>query len=443
MVKRKRVLWILFGLAAVYGLSAAGFSKWRADRLENDLQAAVQQAKAAGLMTTLAEFEASLLPHNQQAADAWNSAAEMLRSSGTHPTKRNAFFDFMQASKKLDDPDVASMEHLMEKAKPYLDALKHAASFGPFVRKKNWNDTWAVDFPEASSFTSAARSFSVAAVLSASKGDAEKAVEYLEFCRHTISIASAQPHMIGCVVAAACYSMTCTAIAIVGGFLHSDSNALDKLQAIADSLPLPVFKDVLGHELVMLRLGMKQIAEGQVRPSSLLGYINAAEELLLQRATKEAEVIILRHITEVAVAWGDLAKVSDLSADMEARDDPFFDPAGTLAARLLPRLDMALSLSKRTEAMAASARIGVAALRIRAKTGAWPTLDEAATLAGVDAEDPFSGDRLRYVATKRELRVYSVGLNRRDDGGRVGTAASGRGGDDDNARFIVTLPADG
>jgi hypothetical protein len=93
---------------------------------------------------------------------------------------------------------------------------------------------------------------------------------------------------------------------------------------------------------------------------------------------------------------------------------------------MMPSLSRAMELAGREIAADAAANVLLAAAREKARTGKWPeTLEQMVpgTLREVPA-DWFSEDGkspLKYGVTAQGAKVYSVGRNGRDDGGKTGT----------------------
>ena len=103
---------------------------------------------------------------------------------------------------------------------------------------------------------------------------------------------------------------------------------------------------------------------------------------------------------------------------------------GVFSKILRPSIKRAVVLTGRCIATARSARLAVMIERYRRSKGSLPTkLDEIEAASGEELpRDPFTGRGLIYLQTSDGYKVYSVGDNRKDDGGKLtGRKATDRG----------------
>jgi hypothetical protein len=106
-----------------------------------------------------------------------------------------------------------------------------------------------------------------------------------------------------------------------------------------------------------------------------------------------------------------------LSTSYERLDETWFIPLARSAANgMLPLLDA----QAKNEASSSIMAIGLRLEQCQAETGRVPnTLDAVAHyFDGHVPVDPFSGEALRYVPGQDGFRLYSVGSNLKDDGGK-------------------------
>ncbi len=92
-----------------------------------------------------------------------------------------------------------------------------------------------------------------------------------------------------------------------------------------------------------------------------------------------------------------------------------------LSRMLLPALERVFALAHRHDAQCEAAAVAIAALRFREKNGRYPDRLEALVPEFIEAVplDPFDGKLIRYRKVPGGIIVYSVGEDRRDDGGAM------------------------
>lgn len=112
----------------------------------------------------------------------------------------------------------------------------------------------------------------------------------------------------------------------------------------------------------------------------------------------------------------------------------------TLGQLLLPAVTQVYEADNRIKMRRQTAIVGLAALEYKAATGQFPTelKDLVPKYLPALPLDIYTGEALQWKATEAGFRVYSVGRNRQDDGGRTFQPMSLA----DDIRFAIPVPAE-
>lgn len=149
------------------------------------------------------------------------------------------------------------------------------------------------------------------------------------------------------------------------------------------------------------------------------GWARTLEPFAVQ-TVRQAHAAYLRHTTALI----EIAKLPDAEQPERYRQavrDLQEDDKAVFARRLVPAVDRAVETRLRCQANLRCALAGLAAERYRQETGRWPEqLAELVPkyLKQVPA-DPYDGQPLRLRRLEDGLVIYSVGPDRKDDGGTL------------------------
>jgi hypothetical protein len=110
------------------------------------------------------------------------------------------------------------------------------------------------------------------------------------------------------------------------------------------------------------------------------------------------------------------AERSEEQADVRA---PLGGARWEVPSAIVGRIRHLIECNARETARLRCAAVGVAALRFRRSEGRWPQSLNDLVPAWLDAAplDPCTGEPLHFITGAEGVRVYSVGVDRRDDGG--------------------------
>lgn len=153
------------------------------------------------------------------------------------------------------------------------------------------------------------------------------------------------------------------------------------------------------------------------------------------RAELTAEVNQMYDEIEAYAAtpmWERGSAAHEAELAMTYADRSPLDIGEMMISMLMPALSKAALVTDQARAEADAARLHAALERHRLAAGRWPSsLDELAPhMLPSPPLDPYTGDPLRYVLTDAGPLIYSVGVDREDDGGRHSENASAwRGAD--------------
>ena len=105
-----------------------------------------------------------------------------------------------------------------------------------------------------------------------------------------------------------------------------------------------------------------------------------------------------------------------------------------IVSQFFPILGKAEELYRRSLMEHEMAKVTVAVNGYRTDTGKWPeSLDALVPVYLKDGRGPmdiYSGKKVLYAQSEKGIRVYSVGPNRQDDGGKAGVMQNGKRADD-------------
>jgi hypothetical protein len=206
---------------------------------------------------------------------------------------------------------------------------------------------------------------------------------------------------------------------------------------IAD-LPAVDAKKGVGTDFILIKWTIDRIRKGEVTYSEVAGYETPAMvngkpmDDILKANIDVAERHALQFVVRAYEAWNDRTKVMDLlhtaehAATEESTEQTVVHAFEALAMTFTAPLKNGEAL---TLAELETLRIAIAASEMKKKTGAAPSLSEAAKAAGVGETDPFSNKPYVLKDGANGITVYSVGLDLQDNGGKPYTPGEAQGTD--------------
>lgn len=383
----------------------------------DELGALLARAKAQGLVTSIEEIQASIKPSEKNSAPLYAALASPPGESS--PVLRD-LYDFLRGRVSLKEA-AAALENLGDTAGKF----EAAAALPDYAPERDWHDPIGMTLPEMAVMKNAAKLLTGRAAIRAAQSNKAGALADIELAANVVRHAGEERMLIGALVQAALISIWTSSILLLTEEFSSDEEALKRLSGHARNVKEPSFKEFLGYEIVLDREIIRQVKSGDISATQLMSSpfgdigekLDFFDKAFAARADK-AELILVEHLVNLAEVWGDSKRVSEVADAFDKRvDNNRLDAAYLLANRLMPVIETAHDREKLTVADVRTARIGVAAAYLRAKSGRWPALNEAAEQAGVTPNDPYPPGRLLYKPTEKSLLIYSVGPNGKDDGG--------------------------
>jgi hypothetical protein len=157
---------------------------------------------------------------------------------------------------------------------------------------------------------------------------------------------------------------------------------------------------------------------------------------LVVTTVRETHAAYLRHLTALIEA-AKRPEADQPELFKEALRALDADPKAVFARRLVPAVDRVVTTQLRCQARLRCAQTGLAAERYRQNQGQWPDSLDALVpeyLSRIPV-DPFDGQPVRLRRTPDGVAIYSVGPDRKDDGGVLGQRNVAADGEDVGIRL--------
>ena len=418
---------VVLGVGGAYaGMRVLG-TYWDFNAASSELPQAVRDYRAAGLPWTAADID-------RHVAIKDNAAPLVRRALATMPGKSvDRAFD--EAFPKGDaDPTLYE---------PALALFHEAAKLPDLDFGRDWDLGASLTSSEPRMIRRVCEALSVRAERSAAKGDDAWALSDLEDVRRLSALMGKEPSMIG-----ARYAALCEAIADRGAqaCLVQTRDRLERLALYGRWLDVPItpinLRGALRGELYSIVAMGRNLDRtgvgGRFWPDSDFGcvYGRESEEDRLGQTFVPRREGLPENVRSRAYFARCLQMWTELAHRTRGLNDPLervFAQAGEIGARyegvkgLSHRLDPILFPVfvgfDRTNRLAQAARAvnrGFAdALILHVRTGGWPT--------AVTVPDPLENGPLRVRFDGKRFRVWSVGPNGRDEGGRTRREADAMG----------------
>ncbi len=391
------------------------------------LRAAYAAVAEAGRPMTAEEIIPAPVPEEDNGALLYKKAFALLEvlepedwfdvHSGTAETNAPPAEAMSAARTFIDDADTARLLELIAEA-----AEKPACRF-----ERDWSAGAAMLLPDCAAMRNITRLLYVKSLVEAHDNDGAAAGRSLAIGLRTADAYRDEPILIGQLVRTSQIGMMLDAVAMVLARTElPDSAAAALTRQIREMKGSRGFVRSMDGERLLLgewAFGLFTTAEGAATLAKM-----SDEDL--------ASVHMRRYGSWIAKSWlqADHAAYIRLMLRMteegakpphEARWEKFdiedqFPRYCILTSLLLPALNSAANVAAAGEARLGIADAAIAVKRHRARHGAYPESCEM-----VDKEllpawpmDPFSGKPLVYGPSEKGFRIYSIGINRKDDEGQ-------------------------
>lgn len=363
------------------------------------------------------------------------TSADEMRALVTVPEKDNAAPLYRQAIASTvsfaGGPSLASEEAerrwVLANAKA-LDQLKLAAAKPACVFDRDWESGTLIRFPELASMKELVKHVARKAAMEAEAGRYESSMDWLGVGR-AIARHTDEPILIGMLVSIACHS-------IVEAEFQRQVETFGASPAFRKAAaafcqkpgPLPNFARGLAGEVLFVRESMDAVRTGVSSPDEIVGASGDSGMFALVRVPLvgyrvEAKLLHAYRVAleSMAADQNSLASALTVGSAMDNTLTADRSWAGRIAAVFAPIFAQAGAACVALEAKRRMSRCALGLWSARATTGKFP--DELG--ANSDCVDPFTGKPFGYQIDKGHVVLYSMGLNKKDEGGdRM------RGGDD-------------
>ena len=395
--------------AFLYGAYRIATSYWDFGAAAAELPEAVAAYRAEGLPFVAAEIAP---PHPKASEDATPALRAALKLLPKSPAERVLI-------QEARDPSPAA-DPILAAYAPALARIETVRDHPRVDFDRDWDLGPDLTFPELPGLKVLGRAAAARAVRRAQKGDDDAALKSLDLARRIAVWIGEEPTLIAMLVRIAVEAMAIDAVERCLAASAGDRKRIARYAAwIQKSPPLPIFGDALRGEAWM--------AVSTVRNLDVFGAKDANGESIpvdprrLRRGGVPDGTMQPATMARLLQVWTEASRETDRFRLAPQETGRIMNAVGvrweakrglsrTLVMILFPIVGQAGKAIVNVQAQRAVA-LGLAeALDAKARTGRWP--------AAVSGKDPFTGGPLK-VKVGKDFRVYSVGRNGVDDGGRL------------------------
>lgn len=329
-----------------------------------------------------------------------------------------------------NDPEqIKAARPEIERLSDILAIAERAAELPHCQFDRKWEDSINVTFPEYSGMRSAIQVLNSRAILQARDGNGEAAIADLRTASAIARHMRSEPILISMLTSNGGETLVGRAVIKVFEHLKSEKELAALKAALSEGYEPIVLADYIraeayfgsdvitnlekygGAKAIQASFGMQNSpADNMTR----LAHLTASSETM-QRA------FLARHLqtwNEVYALGEDMRDNDKLSEKLMKIDQQISGETGVsyeMQRILNPFFGGAADSIKRRDADRRASLAALDVLQYKAKTGRYP-----ATLAesGADYTDPYSGQPLRYELNDKGFKVWSVGSDLKDDGGK-------------------------
>lgn len=410
---------LMLGLMATY----AGLNIYASIRLNR----ALERARAQGEPLTLPELAPPLVPREQNAAPLYEQADKALAYKGREEEQ------LLKLGQPGGGGDAQALATLARKQGAI--ALARRGSELPACRfPTDWSqEPMNILFPQYAKMFRLARLLSVQAVVQARRGDSAGALRDVRAVFAMSAHIKDEPVLIGFLVARSIERVANLALARV---LEARPISIEEARSFEDSLPTVDWSASFRHAMLGERaFGLSALETMRLNPSQLQRYSDTDDGsgtspvarlmasplgVLWAPVVKLDQAEILRlwemHIQAITPMPVPMPPERIEAIDQALKDTPFY---AVLTKILFPVFARAYQHREGVEVGARQRQTALALAAYRHAHGSYPArLEEAAPLRGAMPPDLYAPQLLRYKSDGRSFRLYSIGPNRVDDGGR-------------------------
>lgn len=356
------------------------------------------------------------------------NAAPLLKKAGAAFDLKQFNLDKKRIAKELDSNLLDQADKSLARYSKGLDLAVLAAKKPSVDFKRDWDMGPLLLFPEYAEIKNECLALCYRAELKSKHKGFPGALADLTAARGLARLAGQDPTFIALLVKLACEKFTLDAVQRIASAADGNQAALDLVsKAIQDSESHPTFANNLVAEAYMGLAAVRNQSvfnKNKEREDRGEPPIPINPDELVRSGLPEnfmARAMAVRFLQEWTEFKPQIDRFHDdplrLGAEMKKITDKWQAKPGAsniLAIILMPVYDSIGKSVANVEAQTRCTSALIAALQIKARTGALPT--SIAQIPGTWT-DPFSGRPLLVRSQPGGIRIYSVGPNGADDGG--------------------------
>jgi hypothetical protein len=391
-------------------------------KLENYLA----KAKAEGIPLDMKDI-APRCPDSDNAAPLWKAAEALFILPEEKDRKLaaealGAFFD----GRSLGEATRKTLAQLSEKNRRVFELIAEASS-RPCFKYGDWTKSpWSMEQIKAVKMIQVIRLLGIDSVLQAEAGQVQEGLEECRRGMHFVRKLMDEPSLMNCLIALADMKMLLVCFNRISERTEIDSEILAAWMREMDigSWRGKFVRCISTERVFGLEWGLRTISG---KPGDLSGALSVVTD---EKGVDRFFYWLVRPVLKSQVIWvhkryGDLERISGEPYDKQMESLKrerleyvpwYYKPTGLL----LPQFDSVFLKEATLEAMMLTTKAGLACRIYRQKNGRYPENLAALVPELLDSEpiDPFTGKPIVYKMENGELLIYSLGSNRKDDGGR-------------------------
>jgi hypothetical protein len=399
----KRVAGVLVLLAAVTLAAAPTITNHLVERERDRIRAAGEPLTCADLVQSLPRGTPNAADIYQQAFDALDRTEEEEELTG------------LWSAQELAPEWIESMRPVVEKNGEYFALLEEAAGIEACVFPVEWERRLDAEEPHLADLRSAVRMVAARALVLASDGKADEALESCTLVPAMAQHLSGEPVIVGQLVRYAIVSIGIRAVEQVLNRCDPSAEACRELYdrmaevELSESLMDAVRGERAFTRECLFDTAREVASEARGWAAYLIhAELNIDERLCLRAMDEQMEALQLPWPAAKREADAVLDRVSKLPASVY-----------TLSTSMMPRFGLVAELCRLTGSRLDVCRIGLALRAYQAEHGRYPdSLDDLAQAGWAVPADSFTGEPYHYRLEGNGFIVWGVGRDLDDDGGK-------------------------
>ena len=414
---KKIIAWIgilFMALLAVGLIVRAVFNYTNGKKLERVLD----QMKSKGMLLNLKDLEPECNPRDN-AALSWKTAEALLSIDRENRGFLSLIIDDFFSDRLLSEEKKARLRDLIAENQDVIRLILEASTKPCFKYEEKWESSeYNLRINTAIKMITGMRLLGIDAVFKAEDGNLEEAIDQCLAARRLLQTYLQEPLLISYLVAMACMKQVSVCMQKIISGREIDIEILKKILKEWDSAP---WREALVWSLRSERAYGFEVA---------LLYLKGEHDLNLGRGGKfyywvfrpvfKTEIIWLMERYEHVLKAAEMPYYAsrDISKELEQgiNSTPWYY---IMADSVIPNVVATLFKRATLEAMFETARVGIACKIYKTLHGDFP--QDLTELFPEILEkmpvDPFTGQPLIYKRRDSGIMVFSVGSNRKDDGG--------------------------